>query len=259
MKLAIAGKGGVGKTTLAALLAHAFAERGAPVLAIDADPSPCLGAALGFPAEDLARLRPIAELRELIAERTGTEPGATGTYFRLNPRVDDLPGRFWIERDGIRLLALGGVERGGSGCVCPESVLLKALVGHVLLRRDEVVILDMYAGVEHLGRASAAGVDAMVIAAEPTRRSLAAAAQIRELAADIGLRRLCLVGNKAAGEADRTLLAEAAHGLPLLDVLPAHEAVRACDREGRAVFPDCPALADKARALAAALIRFAAN
>ena len=152
MKIAVTGKGGVGKTTLTSLLAYTLADQNYQVLAIDADPSPCLGAALGFPEELLVDLTPIARMDELIYERTGAKPGTTGGYFKLNPRVDDLPDRFSAVHRGIRMLELGSVKLGGAGCICPESAMLRSLVTHILLRRDEVVLLDMYAGVEHLGR-----------------------------------------------------------------------------------------------------------
>ena len=129
MKIAVAGKGGVGKTTVTALLAHHFAQAGRPVLAIDADPSPCLGPALGFPDAKLLELRPIAEMGELIAERTGTSAKSAAGFFRLNPNVADLPERFSVVHRGIRLLLLGAVQEGGSGCICPASALLKELCG----------------------------------------------------------------------------------------------------------------------------------
>lgn len=242
MKIAVTGKGGVGKTTLTALLARAFAERGFKVLAIDADPSPCLGQALGLPAEALAQLEPIARMDELIYERTGAQPGATGGYFKLNPRVDDLPERFSIEDRGIRLLELGAVEMGGAGCICPESAVLRSLVTHVLLRRDEVILLDLYAGVEHLGRATADAVDAMLIVVEPTRRSLGTAAQIKKLAEDLKLARLFLVGSKVASDADRRLIEQGSPGLPVLAHLPLDDAVRQADIEGVAAYDLSPAL-----------------
>lgn len=154
MKIAITGKGGVGKTTLTALLAQAYADRGRQVLAADADPSPCLAGALGFPAELRARLRPIAEMDELILERTGARPGQLGGFFTLNPRVDDIPERFSVVHRGVRLLEMGSVDLGGSGCICPESAMLKTLFTHLLFRKDDILMLDMYAGVEHLGRAT---------------------------------------------------------------------------------------------------------
>jgi CO dehydrogenase maturation factor len=246
MKIAITGKGGVGKTTLTGLLAYTFAERGFQVLAIDADPSPCLGAALGFPPEMKEHLTPIAEMEALIYERTGAQPGTYGGYFKLNPRVDDLPDRFSALHRGIRLLELGAVEMGGAGCICPESAILRALVTHILLRRDEVVLLDMYAGVEHLGRATADSVEAMVIVVEPTARSLATAEQIKELAEDLKLPNLFLVGNRVIGEADEAFVRSNSPGLPVVGFLPEDARVRQADRQGQAVYDLAPELAQKA-------------
>jgi CO dehydrogenase maturation factor len=175
MKLAISGKGGVGKTTLAGLLAQVYADAGRDVLAVDADPSPCLAGALGFPSELRAKLSPISEMDELIEERTGAKPGTTGGFFTLNPRVDDIPDRFSVTHRDVRLLEMGAVDLGGSGCICPESAMLKTLFTHLLFRKDDVLILDMYAGVEHLGRATTDFVDAMIVVVEPTRRSLGTA------------------------------------------------------------------------------------
>lgn len=242
MKLAISGKGGVGKTTLAALLAQVYAGDGRQVLAVDADPSPCLAAALGFPESLRAGLQPIAAMDDLIEERTGARPGATGGFFTLNPRVDDIPERFSAVHRGVRLLEMGSVETGGSGCICPESAMLKTLFTHLLFRKDDVLILDMYAGVEHLGRATADFVDAMLIVVEPTRRSLSTAAQIARLARDIGLTRLWLVGNKVRDREETAFLEREASGLPLLGVLPADPGVQEADRRGVAVYDHVPAL-----------------
>ncbi len=253
MKLAITGKGGVGKTTLTALLAQVYAGSGKQVLAVDADPSPCLAGALGFPEELRARLRPIAEMEALIEERTGAKPGTVGGFFTINPRVDDIPERFSLLHRGVRLLEMGAVDLGGSGCICPESAMLKTLFTHLLFRQDELLILDMYAGVEHLGRATVDFVDAMLVVAEPTRRSLGTAAQIKKLANDIGLTRLWLVGNKVRDEAERRFLEEASPGLPLIGCLPADLAVQEADRTGRAVYDHVPALRLEAEAIAGRL------
>jgi CO dehydrogenase maturation factor len=255
MKFAITGKGGVGKTTISSLLSYAFIENGSHVFAIDADPSPCLGAALGFPQDVLAELSPIAEMDELIYERTGAQPGTTGGFFKLNPRVDDLPDRFSVEHRGIRLLELGAVELGGSGCICPESAMLKSLITHVLLRRDEVVILDMYAGVEHLGRATANAVDAMLVVVEPTARSLGTADQIRKLASDLKLDKVFLIGSKVEVEEDRTFIEQGSPGLEVLGHFPTDPAVREADRKGLAVYDLSQELADAAQELALALIQ----
>lgn len=253
MKLAITGKGGVGKTTLAALLAQGYADAGRQVLAVDVDPSPCLAGALGFPAELRARLHPIAEMEELIYERTGAKPGTIGGFFTINPRVDDLPERFSISHRGVRLLEMGAIDVGGSGCICPESALLKTLFTHLLFRKDEILILDMYAGVEHLGRATADFVDALLVVVEPTRRSLGTALQIQALASDIGITRLWLVGNKVHNPEEAAFLQAGLPGLPVLGLLPADLSVQEADRLGTAVYDYVPSLRQAAAAMAAAL------
>jgi CO dehydrogenase maturation factor len=254
MKIAISGKGGVGKTTLTALLAQAYADAGRDVLAVDADPAPCLAGALGFPPELRAKLHPISEMDELIEERTGAKPGTTGGFFTLNPRVDDLPERFSVTHRGVRLLEMGAVDVGGSGCICPESAMLKTLFTHLLFRKDDVLLLDMYAGVEHLGRATVDFVDALVVVVEPTRRSLGTAAQIKKLAADIGLTRVWLVGNKVRDEQEAAFLHAETPGIPVLSILPADLAVQEADRLGIAVYDHVPALRRAAEESAQKLI-----
>lgn len=246
MKLAITGKGGVGKTTLTALLAQAYADAGRQVFAVDADPSPCLAGALGFPDEIRARLSPIAEMDALIEERTGAKPGTVGGFFTLNPRVDDIPERFSVAHRGVRLLEMGSVDLGGSGCICPESAMLKTLFTHLLFRKDDVLLLDMYAGVEHLGRATVDFVDAMLVVVEPTRRSLGTAAQIKKLANDIKLDRLYLVGNKVRNDDEAKFLEAETPGMPVLGYLPADLKVQEADRLGIPVYDHVPALKDAA-------------
>jgi CO dehydrogenase maturation factor len=236
MKLAITGKGGVGKTTLTALLAQAYADKGRQVLAVDADPSPCLAGALGFPADLRAQLHPIAEMDALIEERTGAKPGTVGGFFTINPRVDDIPERFSVLHRGVRLLEMGSVELGGSGCICPEAAMLKTLFTHLLFRKDEILLLDMYAGVEHLGRATVDFVDAMLVVVEPTRRSLGTAAQIKKLANDIGLIRLYLVGNKVRNDEEARFLETESPDMPLLGCLPVDLKVQEADRLGIPVY-----------------------
>jgi CO dehydrogenase maturation factor len=230
MKLAVTGKGGVGKTTVVAGLARVLADRGRKVLVIDADPASNLALALGFPRDQ--RLTPIAEMKELIEERTEAKPGSMGGFFKLNPRVDDLPDRYSLERDGIRLMVMGTVQKGGGGCVCPENVMVRTLVAHLLLGRNEVVILDMEAGVEHLGRATAQAVNKLIVVIEPGQRSLEVAQKIRQLAGDIGLKNLALVGNKIRGEGDRKFLLEKMPDLPFLGFIAYDPKVVEADLSG---------------------------
>ena len=259
MKIAITGKGGVGKTTLAALMAQIYADDGRQVLAVDADPSPCLAGALGFPDELRDQLHPIAEMDDLITERTGARPGTVGGFFTLNPRVDDIPDRFSILHRGVRLLEMGSVDLGGSGCICSESAMLKTLFTHLMFRKDEVLLLDMYAGVEHLGRATVDFVDAMLVVVEPTRRSLGTAAQIKKLANDIGLTRMWLVGNKVRNSEEADFLQAETPGLPVLGWLPADLAVQEADRLGKPVYDAVPSLRlageDIVQALAELLVK----
>jgi CO dehydrogenase maturation factor len=250
MKLAISGKGGVGKTTLTALLAQVYADEGKSVLAVDADPSPCLADALGIPDEQQADLVPIAEMDDLIYERTGAKPGTTGGFFTINPKVDDIPERFSVEHLGVRLLEMGSVDLGGSGCICPESAMLKTLFTHLLFRKDEVLLLDMYAGVEHLGRATVDFVDAMLIVVEPTRRSLGTATQIKKLAEDIGLKRMRLVGNKIESEEQENFLRDNSPEIPVLGYLPNHPGVLEADRLGVSVYEHVPELREAAKHMA---------
>lgn len=246
MKLAISGKGGVGKTTLSALLAQTLADAGRDVLAVDADPSPCLAGALGFPNELRAQLHPISEMDALIEERTGAKPGTMGGFFTINPRVDDIPERFSVKYRGVRLLEMGAVDIGGSGCICPESAMLKTLFMHLLFRKDDVLLLDMYAGVEHLGRATVDFVDAMIVVVEPTRRSLGTAAQIKQLSHDIGLTRLYLVGNKVRNEDEAAFLHAESPGIPVMGFLPADMRVQEADRLGIPVYDHVPSLREAA-------------
>jgi CO dehydrogenase maturation factor len=223
MKIAVSGKGGVGKTMLASLLSSILTQLGYSVLAIDADPNATLATALGFPHSE--RITPISEMGDLIEERTGVRPGQAAPYFKLNPKVDDIPEKYWVEHNGVKLMVMGRLKKGGSGCYCPENALLEALVAHILLRRDEVVIIDMEAGVEHLGRATARAVDRMIIVVEPGRGSIETAYRIRELAKDIGLENIAVVGNKIRSEQDRDLLISAMPDFEFLGFIPYDQSV----------------------------------
>jgi CO dehydrogenase maturation factor len=187
----------------------------------------------------------------LIEERTGAKPGTTGGFFTINPRVDDIPDRFSVNYRGIRLLEMGSVDLGGSGCICPESAMLKTLFTHLLFRDDEVLLLDMYAGVEHLGRATVDFVDAMIVVVEPTRRSLGTAAQIKKLAEDLKLSRLWLVGNKVQNQDEIDFLETNTPGIPVLGILPAVDGVLEADRLNIAVYDHVPELKQAAEKIAA--------
>jgi len=223
MKIAVSGKGGVGKTLLASLLAREFADSGYSVLAIDADPDANLAASLGLPHPE--KIIPISEMKELIAERTGTKAGQSGIYFKLNPKVDDLPEKYWQQLDGIKLMVMGQIKKGGGGCYCPENVLLRALINHLLLSRNEVVIMDMAAGIEHLGRATASAVDKLIVVVEPGRRSLETARTIKRLAEDIGLKNIAIVGNKIRQESDREFLISSLPSFEFLGFIPYDQAI----------------------------------
>ncbi len=227
MKIAISGKGGVGKTLLTALLSRVFAESGYSVLAIDADPDSNLAATIGFPQPE--EITPISEMSDLVAERTGARPGRGASFFKLNPKVDDLPEKYWLEYNGVKLMVMGRIKKGGSGCYCPENTLLQALVSHLLLARNEVVILDMEAGIEHLGRATAKAVDKLIVVVEPGRGSIETAFKINELAQDIGLPNIAAVGNKLRSQADRKFLISSLPDFNFLGFIPYDQALVEAD------------------------------
>jgi CO dehydrogenase maturation factor len=234
VKLAISGKGGVGKTTFAALLIRSLNRDGRRVLAIDADPDANLAAALGI--ADADKITPIADMKDLVFERTGAQPGSIGGYFSLNPKVDDLPEALSAKLENIKLMRLGGVSKGGAGCICPESSLLKALVRHVVLQRDEVVVMDMEAGIEHLGRATAKAVDKLIVVVEPGRRSIDTAGHIKQLASEIKLNNIAVVGNKIRGPKDEAFLKEHLDGFEFLGFLPFDDALIEADLQGQSPF-----------------------
>ncbi len=234
MKIAISGKGGVGKTTFAALLIRSYNLHGKHVLAIDADPDANLAAAIGL--ADAAKITPISEMKELIYERTEAKPGSIGGFFKLNPKVDDLPDALSINFENIKMMRLGGVKKGGAGCICPESTLLKVLVTHIVLGRDEVVVMDMEAGIEHLGRATAKAVDKLIVVVEPGRRSIETAGHIRNLAAEIGLTHIGLIGNKIRNEKDQEFLHSHLPDFQFLGFIPYDDALIEADLNGFSPF-----------------------
>jgi CO dehydrogenase maturation factor len=254
LKIAVSGKGGVGKTTVAALLVRHLAASGKRVLAIDADPVASLGGALGI--EDHENIKPIAEMKDLIFERTGAKPGTMGGFFKMNPKVDDIPEKFAAKKDNIHLMVMGTVDRGGSGCVCPESVLLKNLVQHLLLFGDDALVLDMEAGVEHLGRATAKAVGLMLVVVEPGARSIQAAKMIRDLAADIGLEKLALVANKVRGPEDQRAIAAALSDFQVLGYLPYDPKLVEADLSGRLAYQDPDGIPEQVRSVLDAIVSF---
>jgi len=235
LKVAVAGKGGVGKTTISGVLARSMARRGAKVLAIDADPSMNLWLSIGVPKDALVNVIPLAENEDLIEERTGARPGSIGAVFSLTPKVSDIAERYGVRGpDGVTLLVLGTVKTAGGGCMCPANALLKALLRHLLLDRRDVVVLDMEAGLEHLGRGVVRGVDALLAVVEPSYRSIETAYRIKTLAQDLGVKRIYAVGNKIArGEEELFIRKEVGKaGLDLLATIPLDPAVPEAEMAG---------------------------
>jgi len=253
MKIAVTGKGGVGKTTLSSSLAMAFSESGSRVLVVDADPDANLAQSLGISQDRIDQIRPIAEMADLIEERTGAKPGAAGSMFKLNPKVDDIPDGFSLEHKGMKLLVMGRAKAGGAGCYCPENVLLKSLVRHIILRRGEVVVLDMEAGIEHLTRGTSSAVDALITVVEPGGRSVQTARQVHSLAADLGIKKVYVVGNKVRSEADREFIKTSLPGMEILGYLSYSPEVIESDLKGIEVYSNCPSLAAEVRGIKARL------
>jgi len=229
MKVAVAGKGGVGKTTVAASLARCWRDTGYRVVAVDADPDANLAGTLGYRGPAIV---PLVQLKSLIEERVGGGE-AWGGFLRMNPRVDDIPGEFGREVDGVRVLVMGTIERGKRGCACPENILLREVLNHLLVGARERVVVDMEAGIEHLGRGTAEGVDAMLVVVEPGWASLETAARVVLLARDLGVRRTCAIANKIACEADLDFVRAQLSGLEILGVLPADRDLELEARAGK--------------------------
>jgi len=244
MKIAITGKGGVGKTTLSGTLACILSQR-YKVFAVDADPDMNLASSLGI----MEPITPISKMKDLIKERTGAEPGSSfGEVFKINPKISDLPESLSLNYDNegnLKLLVMGTIDKGGEGCICPASVLLKALMRNLILKKDEFIILDMEAGIEHLGRKTAEAVDLMIIVVEPGLKSIETAARIKKLASDIGIPKLACVINKVSTETEENFVIQKIKelGLEVIGSIPRDEEVIRADMEGHplAKYPDSAA------------------
>ncbi|RJQ18927.1 MAG: carbon monoxide dehydrogenase [Nitrospiraceae bacterium] len=232
MKIAVTGKGGVGKTTVSALLSHIYASEGKKVIAVDADPDANFASALGITKNEIEKIRPIAEMADLVEERTGAKPGTSGGIFRINPKVDDIPEGFGYKLDNTTLLIMGKSKFAASGCYCPEHTLLRRLLKHLIVERDEVVIVDMEAGIEHLTRGTAEGVDAFIVVVEPGQRSIQTAAAVKGLAKGLGIKRVFVVANKVRKDEDVLFIKSSIGDMEFLGQIRFNESIMEADING---------------------------
>jgi len=253
MKIAITGKGGVGKTTLSSVLSHLYAAEGKKVIAVDADPDANLASALGVSRSDAEKIRPIADIGELIEERMGTKPGSMGSVFKLNPKVDDLPEGLGYKIDGITLLIMGRAKTASSGCYCPENVLLRRLLRHLVVERDEVVIVDMEAGIEHLTRGTADSVDAFVVVIEPGQRSIQTAGVVKDLAKGLGVKKVFVVANKVRGQGDIDFVKKGIGDLELVGTISFNNDVMEADIAGASPYGRSPKTVEEIRQIKSVL------
>lgn len=253
MKIAVTGKGGVGKTTLSSVLSYLYASEGRKVIAVDADPDANLASALGISREEAEKIRPIADIGELIEERTGAKPGSMGGMFKINPKVDDLPEGLGYKISGITLLIMGKSKAASSGCYCPENVLLRRLLKHLVVERDEVVVVDMEAGIEHLTRGTTGSVDAFIVVVEPGQRSIQTAGVIRRMAEELGVRKVFVVANKVRGEEDIAFIKRGIGELELLGYLSFSDAIMEADIRGVSPFSHSPLTVDEVKSIKTAL------
>jgi CO dehydrogenase maturation factor len=235
MKLAISGKGGVGKSTLAAALSLLMVAKQYKVLAVDADPDANLAAALGISGEVQEQIIPISKQIALIEERTGAKVKQYGQIFKLNPQVSDIADSYATNYNGVSLLVLGAIQQGGSGCACPENVLIRSLISDLILYKKEAVVMDMEAGVEHLGRATARGVTTLLIVLEPGQRSIDSTRRIIRMAKEIGISNIQLVANKIMVSEDITFIKDALPEWRLIGEIPYSDKLRLSDRSNRSV------------------------
>lgn len=253
MKIAVTGKGGVGKSTVVGLLARALADDGWKVLAIDADPDANLASAIGIAPERIAHMTPISKMTDLARERTGAA-ATGGAHFILNPKVDDIPDEFCVEHAGIKMLLMGTVNHAGTGCVCPQHALVRTLLRHILTRRKECVLIDMEAGIEHFGRGTVEAVDLLIVVVEPGARSFQTARQIEQLARELGIGRIAYVANKVSGDRDEAFIGEQAAHCDVLAMLPFDISIQAADQAGVSCYDFTPAARERARSLETAVL-----
>lgn len=245
MKIAVTGKGGVGKTTFSSVLARLYAAEGRNVLAADVDPDANLGLALGFSEEELSEITPISKMRELINERTGASEENMGKFFRLNPRVDDIPKQYAKDKNGVRLLILGTVETGGTGCVCPEHVLLKAVISNLIVGDEDVVIMDMEAGLEHLGRGTASIMDNFIVVVEPGARSIQTYRNVKRLASDLNVGSVRVVANKIRTAEDEKFILDSVPEEDFLGFIHFNAEVADADRQGLSPYDISPSAVEE--------------
>ena len=253
MKVAITGKGGVGKTTLSSTLARLYADEGRTVLAADVDPDANLGLALGLTQEEVDAIVPISKMRELVEERTGAT--AANKFFKLNPYVADIPDTFSKDINGVKLLVMGTVDVGGSGCVCPEHVMLKSVLSSLTYRKGDVVIMDMEAGLEHLGRGTAMNMDQFIVVIEPGARSVQTYHNVKRLASDLGVKQVRVVANKVRDERDEEFVRNAIHAGDLLGCIHYNPEIMDADRNGKSPYDFSPAAIEEIRKIKAILDR----
>ena len=253
MKLAITGKGGVGKTTLSSTLARLYADEGRTVLAADVDPDANLGLALGLSQEEVDAITPISKLKGLAEERTGAT--GSGKFYKLNPYVADIPDTYSKDINGVKLLVMGTVDVGGSGCVCPEHVMLKSILSALTYRKNDVVIMDMEAGLEHLGRGTAANMDQFIVVIEPGARSVQTYHNVKRLAKDLGVARVRVVANKVRDEQDEQFVKNAIPAEDLLGMIHYNTEIMDADRKGASPYDHCPAAIEEIRKIKAILDR----
>ena len=245
MKVAITGKGGVGKTTLSSTLARLYADEGRTVLAADVDPDANLGLALGLTQEEVDEIVPISKMRTLVEERTGAN--AANKFFKLNPYVADIPDTFSKDINGVKLLVMGTVDVGGSGCVCPEHVMLKSILSSLTYRKGDVVIMDMEAGLEHLGRGTAMNMDQFIVVIEPGARSVQTYHNVKRLASDLGVKRVRVVANKVRDERDEEFVKNSIPAEDLLGIIHYNTEVIDADRNGESPYDYSPKAIEEIR------------